>query len=118
MKKTFSLLLLFVLFTSASLNLPVEKDELRCRNEKYATAEEGTCLDPKAYRLLKTINSVDKNPYNNEFAKRLIDIIEPAVNKVIDTKVSHASYDVPVRIYYPYKKTVQNPTLKPPPGPN
>ena len=39
----------------------------------------------------------------------MIDIIEPAVNKVIDTRVSHDSYDVPIRIYYPYKKTVQNP---------
>jgi len=82
----------------------------QCKNEKYATAEPGTCLDPKAYRLLRAIDNVEKNPYNNEFAKRLIDLIEPRVKRVVDTRVSYEEYSVPVRIYYPTNNTVNTPS--------
>lgn len=112
MKRILPLLVFPILFISASQigETTSEHDPTPCRNEKYATAEPGTCLDPKAYRLLKAIDRVHENPFNNEFAKRLINIIEPSVRKVVDTKVSHNTYDVPIRIYYPSRKCMQQPT--------
>ncbi len=112
MKKQVPLLTLVLLITSATL-VAVTQNSLspqNCKKEKFATAEPGTCLDPKAYRLLKAIDNVEENPYNNEFAKKLLDIIEPGVKKVIDTQVNYEEGNVPVRIYYPTKKTVNTPT--------
>lgn len=112
MRKMIPLLLLPVLFISATQLTDTTKDDdpRPCKNEKYATSEPGTCLDPRAYRLLKAVDRVHESPYNNEFAKRLIDMIEPRVHKVVDTKVSHPAYDVPIRIYYPSRKCTMNPT--------
>lgn len=81
-----------------------------CRKEKFATAEPGTCLDPKAYRLLEAINTVQNNPYNNEFAKRVIDVFEPRVHTQADTIVASEQYDIPVRIYYPTNGSTVKPT--------
>lgn len=112
LKKILPLLLISALFISATQFTDTRNntDPEPCRNEKFATAEPGTCIDPKAYRLLKAIDRVEENPYNNDFAQRLIDIIEPGVHKVLDTKVSHEAYDVPIRIYYPSRKSAMNPT--------
>jgi len=112
MRKMIPLLLLPVLFISATQFTDSRNDDdpPPCKNEKLATSEPGTCLDPRAYRLLKAVDRVHESPYNNEFAKRLIDIIEPRVHKVVDTKVSHAAYDVPIRIYYPSRKCTMHPT--------
>lgn len=112
MKKILPLLIVFALFISAGqfTDIRNERDPAPCRNEKFATAEPGTCLDPKAYRLLKAIDRVHENPYNNDFARRLIDIIEPGVHKVVNTKVTHDAYDVPIRIYYPSRKSAAKPT--------
>ena len=104
--------LLFVSILSASLlaiavSVP-ESDS--CKNEKYQTAEPGTCLDPKAYRLLKALEKVENNPYNNEFAKRVIDIFEPKIRKQVDTEVRYDSIHIPIRIYYPSKKSIETPT--------
>jgi len=112
MKKTLPLVIISFLFISATTfsDTRVHDDPAPCKKEKFATAEPGTCLDPKAYRLLKAIDRVQENPYDNEFAKRLINILEPAMHKVVDTKVSHVEYDVPIRIYYPSRKSSRKPT--------
>jgi acetyl esterase len=100
-----------ILASASQFSIPVyDEDTVACRKEKYATAEPGTCLDPRAYRLLKAVDRIHENPYNNDFAKRLIDIIEPGVKKVVDTNVPNGASDVPVRIYYPSRKCLQNPT--------
>lgn len=112
MKKQVPLLILVMTITSATL-VAVTQDSLhsqKCRKEKFATAEPGTCLDPKAFRLLKAIDNIEENPYNNDFAKKLLDFIEPGMKKVIDTQVIYDEYKVPVRIYYPTRKTVNTPT--------
>jgi acetyl esterase len=112
MKRVILLLTLPVLITAASqLGDPgADEDTDSCRNEKFATAEPGTCLDPRAYRLLKAVDRLHENPYNNEFAKRVIDIIEPGVKKVVDVKVPNGEHEVPVRIYYPSRESLQKPT--------
>lgn len=111
-KKALPLVIISLLFISATTfsDTRVHDDPAPCKKEKFATAEPGTCLDPKAYRLLKAIDRVRENPYDNEFAKRLINILEPGMQKVVDTKVSHVEYDVPIRIYYPSRKSARNPT--------
>ncbi len=81
-----------------------------CKNEKFVTAEPGTCLDRKAYRLLQAMDHVDKNPYEGEFTKRVLDFLEPDMKKTIDTVVSYPEYTVPVRVYYPTKNTLESPS--------
>ncbi|MCF8226730.1 MAG: alpha/beta hydrolase [Bacteroidales bacterium] len=110
-KKTFWFLPLVFIATVTVISASViQQKNNPCKKVKYVTAEPGTCLDPKAYRLLKAIDQVEQNPYNNEFAKRLIDIFEPRVRKTIDTIVTYSEHDVPVKIYYPTRKSLAEPT--------
>ncbi len=112
MRKHISLLMLFSLMASASLIAVGENRERTepCKREKYATAEPGTCLQPRAFRLLKALEHVDKNPYNNEFAKKLINIFEPGVHREIDTIVAYREHAVPIRLYYPTRESAAKPT--------
>lgn len=101
--------ILFITLSAVIVSSRQEIDE-PCKNERYTTAEPGTCIDPKAYRLLLMIDRMQKNPYNNEFAKRLIDFMEPRVKRSIDTLVNSPEADIPVRIYYPTKKSLETAT--------
>jgi acetyl esterase len=112
MKKRNKYLSIILLITSATLIAVSEtkqKDTV-CKKEKYTTAEEGACLDPRAYRLLKAIEKVEDNPYDNKLSKKLLDFIEPRVKKTIDTLVIYQEASVPVRIYYPSKSSLTQAT--------
>ncbi|MEX0986034.1 MAG: alpha/beta hydrolase [Bacteroidales bacterium] len=112
MKRHIPLLILTLIvssFTLIAVN-SVTDDHQPCRKAKYATAEPGTCLDPKAYRFLKALDRVEQNPYDNEFAKRVIDFFEPGVHRILDTLVAYENNSVPVRIYYPTKTSTKTPT--------
>lgn len=112
MRKHIPKLMLFFTIASATLiaaNKNRENDD-PCKKEKYATAEPGTCLHPRAFRFLKALERVETNPYNNEFTKRLINLMEPNVFKEVDTLVAHSEYDVPIRIYYPTRASAEKPT--------
>ncbi len=112
MKKLF-VIVVFLCTGVALTSFTVNDDpdiESPCKNRKYETAEPGTCLNHKAYRLLKALDVMKENPYNNEFAKRVIDVFEPRVYKTVDTIVSYSEHDVPVRLYYPTKRSITTPT--------
>ncbi|HKK62435.1 MAG TPA: alpha/beta hydrolase, partial [Bacteroidales bacterium] len=81
-----------------------------CKNEKYITAEPGTCLDPGAYRLIQAVEKFEENPYKNDFAIKLVNLFEPRIYKTIDTVATGEEFDVPLRIYYPNRKSVNSPT--------
>lgn len=102
------LLPVFILPIFVFGDLPSEPGN--CKNEKYTTAEPGTCLDPRAYRLLKALEKVETNPYNNEFARKVINIFEPNMKCVKDTQVRNGEISVPIRIYYPTKWSTENPS--------
>jgi acetyl esterase len=105
-------MMLFALIVSSTLIAGDgnRKNEDSCKKEKYATAEPGTCLHPRAFRFLKAMEHIDSNPYNNEFATRLLNLLEPDVFKQIDTIVAYEKHNVPIRIYYPTRASVTTPT--------
>lgn len=78
-----------------------------CKNTKYETSEPGTCLSLSAYRFLNALDKIDKNPYNNEFTRKVIDFFEPRVYQTINMEVPGDDFNVPVRIYYPTKKSTE-----------
>lgn len=112
MKKehTYRLFFLLIFIFGLTMLSGSDPDAKPCRNEKFETAEPGTCLDPKAYRLLRALDRVEQNPYNNDFARRLIDMFEPRMHRVVDAAVSHEEANVPIRIYYPTRQSLENPT--------
>ncbi|MCF8346435.1 MAG: alpha/beta hydrolase [Bacteroidales bacterium] len=112
-QKKLYIILIFISTSIAFTSSAVFEDtvsEDSCTDEKFKTAEPGTCLNRKAYRLLKALDTMKENPYNNDFAKRVIDVFEPRVFKTVDTIVSTIEYDVPVRLYYPTKSSTTTPT--------
>lgn len=105
------LMLFFIIVSAAVLAIDESREnEDSCKKEKYATAEPGTCLHPRAFRFLKALEHVDANPYNNEFTTWLLNLIEPDIFKEIDTLVAYDKHNVPIRIYYPTRASVKNPT--------
>lgn len=111
MKKYFIIITTFLLI-SAFEDADTEHRFLKnsCKNEKYATPEPGTCLTPKAYRFLNTLDKVEKNPYDNKIEKKLLNLLEPRIYKTENTKVHSEEFDIPIRIYYPTKASMVNPT--------
>jgi acetyl esterase len=105
-------LMLFFIIVSTTLIAVDENYENKdsCKKEKYTTAEPGTCLHPRAFRFLKALEHVDRNPYNNAFATRVLNLLEPGVFKEIDTLVASDKHNVPIRIYYPTRASVKTPT--------
>ena len=105
------LLVSLMLIPNTDVNTRNIQDD--CKKEKYKTKEPGTCLKPKALRLLKVMEvfeQIEHNPYDKKITQEFINLLEPKVYKTIDTIVEANAYNVPVRIYYPTKKTAENPT--------
>lgn len=77
------------------------------KKEKYATPEAGTYLKPAAYSLLKKINQVLENPdYIPVPAEWMMDMLATHQKRVVDTLLSAENLEIPVRIYYPTKKSM------------
>jgi len=85
-------------------------DNSRCKKEKYATMEPGTCLLPKTYRFLRAIERINENPINKDLTKKALNFFEPKVYQTIDTTVISKECKIPIRIYYPTKKSKTSPT--------
>lgn len=81
-------------------------DTTECKRKSLRTAEPGTCLHRDAYRVLKAIEKIKDNPLENKKEKKFFDLMEPRVHRVIDTIIRTGSLTVPLRIYYPDKKSL------------
>ncbi len=99
------IIVLLLLFVTGSSKQIVPQQAEECKRERLRTAEPGTCLHPDAYRVLKAIEKIEGNPFENKRNRRVINLVEPRVYKVIDTIVRSDSLIVPLRIYYPDKKS-------------
>jgi len=111
MKRLFSILFILLLFPMTLFPGDEENGpDYPCSNKNLQTPEPGTCLSLNAYRLLQAIEHVEKNPYNNDIAKKLIDFVEPRVYKTVHSIIPGDTYDVPIKIYYPTRKSTQRPT--------
>jgi len=82
-------------------------DEPTCKREHLATPEPGTCMDPMAYRILVKLNEIMEQPEEERPNERLIRLFEPNVRKTIDTTVHKNGLDIPMRIYYPDRKSLR-----------
>jgi len=76
--------------------------------EKYTTPEPGTYLRPMAYMLLKEINRrrVEPEKYK-EPGDMVKELLSAPQKRQLDTVVSRDGLEVPVRIYYPSKQSMQ-----------
>ena len=76
--------------------------------EKYATPEPGTYLRPMAYALLKEINRRRLEPEKyKEPGDKVRELFSARQKRQLDTVVSRDGLEVPVRIYYPSRKSLQ-----------
>lgn len=78
------------------------------RKEKYATPEPGTYLKPVSYAVLREMNRILEDPDSFEKTeKRISKIFTPVLKKTSDTIVRHGEIAVPVRIYYPTRRSLE-----------
>ena len=78
------------------------------RKEKYATPEPGTYLKPISYTVLKEMNRILEDPDSFEDTEEWITkIFTPGLKKTSDTIIRHGELPVPVRIYYPTRKSLE-----------
>jgi acetyl esterase len=108
MKKAFISVFLLLLFLSCYTENPekyVPKTDRK--KEKCATAEPGTYLKPAALMVLKRINQAMKDSTVKEPAPWLQSIFTAPQKKLIDTLLFFNDLEVPVRIYYPTKRSLQ-----------
>jgi acetyl esterase len=78
------------------------------KKDKYATPEEGTYLKPVAYSILQQINRAIEDPdaYRKQ-VEWMIQLFAVPQKKILDTTLSHLDCNVPVRIYYPNRRSLQ-----------
>ncbi len=77
------------------------------KKEKYATPEPGTYLRPMAYTLLNGINKAFEEPESyKEPADWIKNMFAIHQKKVADTILQYDGQRIPVRIYYPTKKSL------------
>lgn len=102
-----------ILICSVSLLLVQSEDgsealaDTPCRREYLVTPEPGTCLQLKVYRFLQAIERFEENPVDTKGGKKLLNILEPRVKLQIDTFFTYDTLQIPIRIYYPNKKTLE-----------
>jgi len=102
--------LLIALFTLASSYAEKPKKYVPRsdkKKEKYATPEPGTYLKPVAYSLLVKMNKAMEDPDSfKEPSDWLIKMFTAPQKKLLDTLLQCNGTAVPVRIYYPTKKSL------------
>jgi acetyl esterase len=104
-----ALLILFLFLDNAYTGEP-EKYIPRSqrKQEKLATPEPGTFLKPMALTVLNRINRVmDDTTHTKGPSPWMIDMITPHQKKLVDTLLVYDNLEVPVRIYYPTRKSLQ-----------
>jgi acetyl esterase len=109
MVKTTGSILLILIFTVSCYSQEPEKYVPKSdrKKEKYATPEPGTYLKPAAFSLLKTINHImEDSSAAREPAPWLLRLITPNQKKIIDTVLHSGDLEIPARIYFPTKNSL------------
>jgi acetyl esterase len=110
MKSLAGYIVLLMLLVSCSFNGEPGKFIPRSERgrEKYATDEPGTYLKPAAYSILKTMNKVMKDSsLLKEPSQKMINVLTAHQEKRVDTAIFFNELEVPVRIYYPTRKSLK-----------
>jgi acetyl esterase len=110
MKSAAGYICLLMLLVSCSPNGEPEKYIPRSERgrEKYATDEPGTYLKPAAYSILKTMNKAMKDSsLLKEPSRWMINMLTAHQEKLVDTAIFFNELEVPVRIYYPGRKSLK-----------
>lgn len=107
-RTTAGTILILILFLSSSHAQEPEKYVPRSKRkqEKLATAEPGTYLKPAALSILNRINRVMEDSARGP-APWMIDLVTPQQKEMIDTVLCYNELEVPVRIYYPTRKSLK-----------
>lgn len=78
------------------------------KKEKYATPEPGTYLKPVAYSLLIKMNKAMEDPDSfKEPSDWVKNMFTAPQKKTLDTMLQYNGKEVPVRIYYPTRKSLE-----------
>ena len=77
------------------------------KREKYATTEPGTYLKPSASFILERIKKIMEDSTAKEPGPWVRNMFSPNQKKQLDTLLSYNELEVPVRIYYPNRKSLQ-----------
>ena len=110
MKKALHLILIIsIVFSSCQADTPEKYiPGSEGKKEKYATPEPGTYLRPMAYTILNEINRIREKPdIYKEQADWIKDMFVTHQKKMVDTVLHHHNLNIPVRIYYPTRESVQ-----------
>jgi acetyl esterase len=76
--------------------------------DRYATPEPGTYLRPVAYTFLNEFKRLSTKPDSFRDAPEWLgEVFAVRQKKLLDTVIAHNGIEVPVRIYYPTKKSMQ-----------
>jgi acetyl esterase len=104
-----ALLILFLFLDSAYTGEPEKYIPKSARKqEKLSTPEPGTFLKPMALTVLNRINRVlEDSSKTRGPAPWMIKLITPHQKKLVDTVLAYNNLEVPVRIYYPTRESLQ-----------
>ncbi|MDF1574326.1 MAG: alpha/beta hydrolase [Bacteroidales bacterium] len=108
MKKVLASVFLFTLFLSGYTEVPgkyIPKSDRK--KEKLATAEPGTYLKPAALMVLKRMTRVMEESTVKEPAPCMLNLFTPSQKKLVDTTLLFNEVEIPVRIYYPTRESLQ-----------
>jgi acetyl esterase len=108
MNKAFLYILVALLLSSCRTDKPYKYVPLGAQKKAmYATPEPGTYLKPVAFAILREINRVLEDPESyREPADWMIKMLATPQKRILDTLISHGGCNVPVRIYYPTRKSM------------
>jgi len=110
MKRLISTLLLILLVLASSYAEQPKKYVPRSdrKKEKYCTPEPGTYLKPRAFSLLLKMNKAMADPDSfkepSDWVKNMFTVRQ---KKVLDTVLLSLETEVPVRIYYPSRNSLE-----------
>lgn len=101
------IILLILTLTFASAAEPEKYiPNTKRKQEKYATAEPGTYLKPTAHFILKRMNQFMEDSTVKQPAPWMMDMFTPYMKKIKDTVLTFNNIKVPVRIYYPSRRSM------------
>jgi acetyl esterase len=108
MKQVIASILLIILVLNSIRAGDPEKyvPRSKWKQEKYATAEPGTYLKPGANFILNRMSRALKDSTVKEPATWVRDMFTPPIREVKDTVLSFFDLQVPVRVYYPTRRSM------------
>lgn len=110
MRNAIYTILIITLFMGGCQTDPTDKyiPKSSKKKEKYATPETGTYIKPVAYSILKKFNQVLEEPDSyKKPADWMFEMLSAPQKKIVDTLLQFRDLKVPVRIYYPTKKSLK-----------